>query len=59
MDKFESELKMQELNNQRDIVNAIKDLVVVQGMMVKANGLARLSSNEIIKLEDIIQRNLK
>lgn len=56
MDRFESELKMQELNNQRDLVNAIKDLVVVQGMMLKANGLARLSSNKI--LEDIIQRNL-
>ena len=56
MDRFESELKMQELNNQRDIVNAIKDLVVVQGMMLKANGLARISSNKV--LEDIIQRNL-
>ena len=56
MNDLRDELRTQSL---LDLVSAVKDLVVVQGLAVKANGLAKLSEHEILELENTIQRNMK
>ena len=56
MNDLRDELRTQSL---LDLVSAVKDLVVVQGLAVKANGLAKLNEYEILDLENTIRRNMK